>query len=46
MKKLSKRFSKLVDIVSFPLIKENKYTGRFDYVFIEGTFVLMKIYFC
>jgi sulfhydrogenase subunit delta len=27
----------LVDIKSFPLIKENKYEGDFDYVFIEGT---------
>lgn len=27
----------LVDIKSFPLIKEDKYTGDFDYVFIEGT---------
>lgn len=28
---------KLVEIKSFPLIKEDKYEGRFDYVFIEGT---------
>lgn len=27
----------LVDIKSFPLIKQDSYTGRFDYVFIEGT---------
>ena len=28
---------KKVDIKSFPLIKEDNYKGRFDYVFIEGT---------
>ena len=28
---------KLTEIKSFPLIKEDKYKGRFDYVFIEGT---------
>ena len=28
---------KLVDVKSFPLIKEDSYKGQFDYVFIEGT---------
>lgn len=32
-----KRISELVDIKSFPLIKENTYKGDFDYIFIEGT---------
>lgn len=32
-----KEIAELVDINSFPLIKENAYKGRFDYVFIEGT---------
>jgi len=29
--------TKLVDIKSFPLIKEETYDGNYDYVFIEGT---------
>ncbi len=32
-----KEILNLVDIKSFPMIKENTYQGRFDYVFIEGT---------
>ncbi len=32
-----KEITKLVDIKSFPLIKEDSYKGNFDYVFIEGT---------
>lgn len=32
-----KEITKLVDIKSFPLIKEKNYDGGFDYVFIEGT---------
>ncbi len=32
-----KEITKLVDIKSFPLIKEDSYVGGFDYVFIEGT---------
>lgn len=32
-----KELTKLVDIVAFPLIKDDSYKGRFDYVFIEGT---------
>jgi len=32
-----KEIVKLVDIKSFPLIKEDNYKGDFDYVFIEGT---------
>ncbi len=34
---LFKEISKLVNIKSFPLIKEDTYKGKFDYVFIEGT---------
>ncbi len=32
-----KQLTKLLDIKSFPLIKEDNYEGKFDYVFIEGT---------
>jgi sulfhydrogenase subunit delta len=32
-----KDLTELVDVVSFPLIKDESYKGRFDYVFIEGT---------
>lgn len=32
-----KEISKLVDIVAFPLIKEDRYKGDFDCIFIEGT---------
>ncbi len=32
-----KEITKLVDIKSFPLIKEESYKGKFDYCFIEGT---------
>jgi len=32
-----KEITKLIDIKSFPFIKEDSYTGKFDYVFIEGT---------
>ncbi|MBM3234048.1 hypothetical protein FJZ19_03050 [Candidatus Pacearchaeota archaeon] len=32
-----REISKIFDIKSFPLIKEDKYKGEFDYVFIEGT---------
>jgi sulfhydrogenase subunit delta len=32
-----KQLIKLVDIKSFPFIKEEAYKGKFDYVFIEGT---------
>ncbi len=32
-----KQLSNFLDLRSFPLIKEDKYTGDFDYVFIEGT---------
>jgi coenzyme F420-reducing hydrogenase gamma subunit len=32
-----REISKLADIKAFPLIKEDKYGGDFDYVFIEGT---------
>jgi len=32
-----KEINELVDIKSFPLIKENTYTGDFDYIFMEGT---------
>ncbi|MGD9276052.1 MAG: NADH:ubiquinone oxidoreductase [Candidatus Pacearchaeota archaeon] len=32
-----KEIVKLVDIKSFPLIKEDSYAGNFDYCFIEGT---------
>lgn len=32
-----KEITKLLDIRAFPMIKEQEYKGRFDYVFIEGT---------
>ncbi len=32
-----KEIAKLIDIKSFPLIKEDNYKGKFDYVFVEGT---------
>ena len=32
-----KELNKLLDIKSFPLIKEETYKGKFDYCFIEGT---------
>ncbi len=32
-----KQLAELLDIKAFPLIKENSYTGEFDYCFIEGT---------
>jgi len=32
-----KELLNLVDIKSFPFIKEDKYKGKFDYCFIEGT---------
>ena len=31
--------TKLLDIKSFPLIKESEYNGKFDIIFIEGTVV-------
>lgn len=32
-----KKLTKLLDIKSFPFIKEDTYKGKLDYVFIEGT---------
>lgn len=32
-----KQLAEEIDLKSFPLIKEDKYKGNFDYVFIEGT---------
>jgi coenzyme F420-reducing hydrogenase gamma subunit len=32
-----KKITKILDIKSFPLIKEDNYKGKYDYVFIEGT---------
>lgn len=32
-----KEIAKIIDIKSFPLIKEDSYKGKYDYVFIEGT---------
>ena len=32
-----KQMSNLLDLRSFPLVKEDRYKGDFDYVFIEGT---------
>jgi coenzyme F420-reducing hydrogenase gamma subunit len=32
-----KKLTKIFDVKSFPMIKEDKYKGKFDYVFIEGT---------
>ena len=32
-----REINKLVDIKSYPLIKENTYKGDFDYIFVEGT---------
>jgi coenzyme F420-reducing hydrogenase gamma subunit len=32
-----KELIKLVDLKSFPLIKEERYKGKFDYIFVEGT---------
>jgi len=32
-----KQITKIMDIKSFPFIKEDKYKGNFDYVLIEGT---------
>ncbi len=37
-----KKLNEIFDIESFPLIKEDKYRGKFDIVFIEGTVVFDK----
>lgn len=32
-----KEITRLLDVKSFPFVKEDSYNGKFDYVFIEGT---------